>query len=139
MTVMFDTSMCVHVIRRKPPEVLERIRAAPRGSLFVPTIVMAELQCGVIKSANPHKNQQALAKFLQPFSLAAFTPQDAIVYGRLRADLERRGCPIGPLDTLIAAAAVARGSILVTGNDAEFRRVPGLQVENWLRTEPEAP
>jgi len=132
MTIMFDTSMCIHVIRRKPSEILERIRNTPRGSLVVPTIVMAELQCGVIKSANPHKNQRALAKFLQPFSLAAFTPQDAIVYGRLRAGLERRGCPIGPLDTLIAAAAVARESTLVTANDGEFRRVPDLKVENWL-------
>jgi len=134
---MFDTSMCVHVIRRKPPEILERIREIPRGSLLVPTIVLAELQCGVIKSASPYKNQRALARFLQPFSLAAFTPQDAIVYGRLRANLERRGCPIGPLDTLIAAAAVARSSTLVTTNHGEFGRVPGLKVENWLGTSPE--
>ncbi len=132
MTVMFDTSICVHVIRHKPPGILERVRNTPRGALLVPTIVVAELQCGVIKSANPFKNQRALAIFLQPFSLAAFTPQDAVVYGRLRAGLERRGCPIGPLDTLIAAAAVARKSTLVTINDGEFRRVPGLRVENWL-------
>jgi tRNA(fMet)-specific endonuclease VapC len=66
-------------------------------------------------------------------TLAPFDAEDALAYGRLRAALERKGQMPGELDCLIAAQAVARGLVLVTGNVREFKRVPGLAVENWLR------
>ena len=63
--------------------------------------------------------------------IVEFTSADAIAYARIRSKLERKGRPIGPLDTLIAAQAVGRSLTLVSNNEREFRRVPGLIVENW--------
>ena len=72
-----------------------------------------------------------LENFLRPLRVLEFDSEDAIAYARIREALERKGKPIGPLDTLIAAQAVARGLTLVTNNEREFKRVPGLRVENW--------
>jgi len=55
------------------------------------------------------------------------------MYGQIRADLERAGTPIGPLDTMIAAHALSLGLIIVTDNEREFRRVPGLKIQNWAK------
>ena len=73
----------------------------------------------------------ALLEFLVPFSVLAFDDSAARVYGRIRAALERQGPPIGPMDMLIAAHALSEDLVLVTKNEREFRRVPGLSVENW--------
>ena len=62
-----------------------------------------------------------------------FAAMDAHAYGRIRTALERKGAVIGPLDLLIAAQAVARDLVLVSDNLREFRRVPGLRCENWMR------
>jgi tRNA(fMet)-specific endonuclease VapC len=68
---------------------------------------------------------------MRPLAVLELTSQDAIAYARVRARLERAGTPIGPLDTIIAAQAVARELTLVSNNVPEFRRVSGLRVENW--------
>jgi tRNA(fMet)-specific endonuclease VapC len=74
-----------------------------------------------------------IENFLQPLTLIDFTSDDALAYASVRAKLERAGTPIGPLDTLIAAQAVARKLALVSNNEREFHRVPGLTVQNWAR------
>jgi tRNA(fMet)-specific endonuclease VapC len=73
-----------------------------------------------------------LAKFCVPLAILPFDNAAAEAYGALRAELERQGKPIGPLDTLIAAHALSLGVTLVTNNEREFRRVAGLRVANWL-------
>lgn len=70
--------------------------------------------------------------FLAPLQRIPFEHDDAVVYARIRAALEKKGTPIGPLDTLIAAHAVARRLTLVTNNRREFSRVAGLAIENWV-------
>jgi len=75
----------------------------------------------------------ALAHFCAPLEVCPFEHDAASAYGAVRAHLERAGTPIGPLDTLIAAHALALDVTLVTNNEREFARVPGLSVENWLR------
>ena len=75
----------------------------------------------------------AVENFLRPLAIAEFTSDDAVAYAHIRARLERAGTPIGPLDTLIAAQAVARKLTLVSNNEREFRRVSGLNVQNWTR------
>ncbi|WP_019574471.1 PIN domain-containing protein [Curvibacter lanceolatus] len=77
------------------------------------------------------RNRQALEMFLTPLSILQFDDAAAWAYGDLRADLERRGTPIGALDTLIAAHALGQPARLVTNNTREFAKVPGLQLDNW--------
>jgi tRNA(fMet)-specific endonuclease VapC len=100
-------------------------------------ITEAELRLGAAKSASSARTRRLLERFLAPFQVVPFSSPDAAAYARIRAGLERAGTPIGPLDTLIAAQAVARGLILVTDNEREFRRVPGLSLQNWRRETPQ--
>jgi tRNA(fMet)-specific endonuclease VapC len=131
---LFDTDICVLQIRRRRAEnVLARMAAHPAGSFAISTITIAELQCGVAKSQDPAANLAVLTQFLAPFVIVHFDAPAAAAYGPLRAGLERSGISIGPLDTLIAAHALALKLILITNNEREFRRVPGLRVENWTR------
>jgi tRNA(fMet)-specific endonuclease VapC len=73
-----------------------------------------------------------LAEFCAPLAILPFGELAAETYGRVRAELERAGTPIGPLDTLIASHALSHQLTLITNNDREFRQVAGLSVENWL-------
>jgi tRNA(fMet)-specific endonuclease VapC len=96
-------------------------------------ITEAELRTGAAKSASQAKSLRLIENFLQPITTIDFTSDDAIAYATVRAKLERAGMPIGPLDTLIAAQALARRLTVVSNNEREFRRVAGLTVENWFR------
>jgi tRNA(fMet)-specific endonuclease VapC len=91
-----------------------------------------ELAFGVAKSGSL-RNQKVLAQFLEPLEIADFDRRAADAYGRLRAALEAAGTPIGPLDTQIAAHALALGVTLVTHNTREFARVPGLRLDDWAQ------
>jgi len=97
----------------------------------VSSITGAELAFGVAKSGS-QRNREALEKFLAPLEVLPFDVAAMHTYGPLRAELQRRGQPIGSLDTLIAAHALALGATLVTNNLEEFSRVPGLVCENWV-------
>ncbi len=101
------------------------------SEVCISSITVAELDCGVEKSALPEQNRDALNEFLAPFEIMPFDDRAAEAYGRIRADLERRGTPIGSMDMLIAAHAQSLGVPLVTNNVKEFKRVPYLQVQNW--------
>ena len=127
---LLDTDTCVYAIKEYR-DVLDAVLAQGRDDLAISVITEAELRTGAVKSASPVKNQLLVENFLRPLKILEFTSQDAIVYAHIRARLERAGTPIGPHDTIIAAQAVARDLTLVTNNEREFRRVPGLRVENW--------
>ncbi|MBI3930245.1 MAG: type II toxin-antitoxin system VapC family toxin [Armatimonadetes bacterium] len=132
MTHLLDSNICIYLVKRKPPELLERFRRLAPGDIGVSSITVAELQYGVHKSQHRERNQRALEQFLLPLILAPFDERASAVYGEVRATLERVGMPIGPLDTLIGAHALQLGVILVTNNPREFRRIPGLEVRNWV-------
>lgn len=131
MRYLLDTNICIHIIRQKSLKLIQHITSLAIHDVVLPAIVVAELQYGVQKSADPHKNQQALLQFLTPYVIVDFDEAAALAYGRIRADLEQRGLPIGPLDLLIAAQALSRNLILVTNNTREFTRIARLQVEDW--------
>jgi tRNA(fMet)-specific endonuclease VapC len=133
MRYLLDTNICIQIIRRKPSELLARLTALPMGDVGLSTITAAELHVGVQKSRDPARNAEALTMFLLPLEIADFNYAAAEAYGRIHATLEAAGTPIGPLDTLIAGHAASLDVILVTDNVAEFSRVPGLRIENWLR------
>jgi tRNA(fMet)-specific endonuclease VapC len=131
MRFMLDTNICIYAIKQRPPEVLAALRAQEVAGLGLSSVTVAELAFGVAKSGSA-RNQKALEQFLEPLEIADFDRSAALVYGRLRAALEAAGTPIGPLDTQIAAHALALGVILVSNNQREFARVPGLRLEDWV-------
>ncbi|MDO9002186.1 MAG: type II toxin-antitoxin system VapC family toxin [Aquabacterium sp.] len=132
MTARFllDTNICIYTIKQTPLAVIERLRQHASDTLAVSSITAAELYFGVAKSGSA-RNRLALSQFLSSLQILPFDQAAADVYGNVRAHLERSGTPIGPLDTQIAAHALALGFTMVTNNTREFERVPGLKVENW--------
>ena len=130
MSYMLDTNICIYVINARPPLVLERFRREQLGSICVSSVTAAELAFGVAKSGSL-RNREALEMFLVPLEVLPFDNAVMWHYADLRADLERRGEPIGALDTMIAAHAIACNTTLVSNNTREFSRVAGLSLENW--------
>ena len=128
---LLDTNTCIYLIRRRPKEVLQRFERFEVGEVGVSVITVSELRYGVEKSTRPEQNLRALEQFLLPLEVLNFGPEATVSYGRVRASLEERGMPIGPLDALIAAHALSLGATLVTNNTREFERVSGLQIEDW--------
>lgn len=131
--ILLDTNICIYIINAKPADVLERFRKYRMGEVGLCSVVAAELAFGVAKSGSL-RNRQALEMFLAPLTILPFDQQASWVYGDLRADLQKRGTPIGSLDTLIAAHALSQQATLVTNNTREFAMVPGLRLENWYPT-----
>ena len=131
MKWLLDTNVCIAVIRQRPESALRRLRGKQVGQVGLSTITLAELEFGAAKSQQPAKARAALREFLLPLEVVTFDEGAAEAYGTVRAAMEKKGRPIGPLDTLIAAHALALGTVLVTSNTREFRRVPGLSVEDW--------
>ena len=132
MRFMLDTNSCISLIKRKPANILRRIKSLSPGEAGLSAITLAELRYGVAKSAQKERNGQALAEFLLPLEIADFDETAADAYGEIRAALEKAGTPIGPLDTQIGAHALSLGAVLVTHNTREFRRIPELAVQDWL-------
>lgn len=128
---LLDTNTCIYIINRRPPAVFERFEALAVGELGISSITGAELSFGVDKSGSV-RNRQALDKFLVPLEICVFDESAMRQHGAVRSQLERQGTPIGALDTLIAAHALALGCVLVTNNVREFRRVTGLALDNWV-------
>ena len=132
MKYLLDTNICIYLIKKKPFSVIDKFNKYSVGDLGVSSITVAELFYGVQKSQHRKQNQAALMQFMAPLEIAEFDNDAAFNYGQIRADLERKRRPIGSLDTLIAGHAVSLGVALVTNNEREFSRVPGLNVENWV-------
>ena len=130
--ILLDTNICIHVINARPPAVLERFRKYRMGEIGLCSVVAAELAYGVAKSGSA-RNREALEMFLAPLIILPFDVAALWAYGDLRAELERKGTPIGSLNTMIAAHALSHKSILVTNNSREFAIVPGLALENWVQ------
>ncbi len=130
MKFMLDTNVLIHLIKHKPLQVMARFAAHPLTEVCISSISVAELEYGVMKSRS-QKNRRILDGWLQLIDRPAFDDNAARAYGAIRCDLESKGTPIGPMDTLIAAHAFALGVTLVTNNVREFSRVPGLILEDW--------
>lgn len=129
--ILLDTNICIYIINSKPAAVLQRFRQYRIGEVGICSVVAAELAYGVAKSGSS-RNRQALEMFLAPLAVLPFDERAVWTYGDLRAELERRGEPIGSLDTMIAAHALSQQATSVTNNTREFAKVPGLQLDNWV-------
>jgi len=133
MEYLLDTNICIYIIKKNPIIVFDKFRGLSVGSVGISSITLAELQYGIMKSSYPEKNQEALDKFLTPLEILDFDYKATIEYGKIRADLEKIGTPIGPLNTLIAAHAKSLDLTLVTNNVREFERIFGLKTVNWTK------
>lgn len=130
---LLDTNIVSLALKGRSPAAVERLRAHPRAKVAISVITEMELRFGVAKHPNPERIKPAIDEFLDTVTTAPLPDDIAGVYGTLRAELERRGSPIGPLDTIIAAHAIAAGVVLVTNNAREFGRVRGLRCEDWTK------
>ena len=132
MRWMLDTNTCIYIMKHHPPQVQARLRRVAIGEVGISAIVLAELRFGVEKSRRRDENTAALTDFLS-FCLVLDWPQQATErYARIRNTLEAQGTPIGSNDLLIAAHALHLGCTLVTNDVEEFRRVSGLDIDNWI-------
>ena len=132
MKFLLDTDTFSAIAARRHPAALERLSALPDGAAGICWITWGEIAFGIRRSKPAQRTLSGIEALRR--SLLRLPLDEAVVeqYARLRAALEAKGRPIGPNDSWIAAHALSHSLTLVTGNEREFRRVPGLKVENWL-------
>jgi tRNA(fMet)-specific endonuclease VapC len=131
MRYLLDTNICIYIIKKSPSRVLGKLTSVQVGDAAISSITLSELEYGVAKSSKPQQNREALSAFLTPFEILSYDQSAAAHYGAIRSYLEKKGILIGPMDLLIAAHALSLSLTMVTNNVREFRRVPGLLLENW--------
>ena len=128
---LLDTNACIAIINQRPITVREHLIAHPISATAISILSRFELQYGVLRSARVEQNQRTLNAFLAYLQVLPWTDSQADEAAAVRIDLERKGTPIGPFDTLIAAHARSIKAVLVTHNTREFARVAGLTVTDW--------
>lgn len=128
---LLDTNAVISLVARRSEPLLQRVEASEPGSLAVSSVVAHELYFGAYRSERVAYNLETLRLLFTDLAILDFDREDARVAGEIRAELKRRGTPIGPYDTLIAGQAKARGLTLVTNNTGEFSRIAGLRIEDW--------
>ena len=128
---MLGTNICIYAIKHKPENVFRKLQAVDPRDVCVSSVTYAELVHGVEKSAAGEKNRVALYMLLANIEILDFDVDAADCYGKIRADLEKKGTPIEPLDMMIAGHAQSLGYTVVTNKVKEFSRVRNLKIENW--------
>ena len=131
MIYMLDTNICIYAIKHKSEKVFQKLQEVEPEDVCVSSVTYAELVHGVEKSAAVEKNRLALSLLLANIDILDFDVNAADHYGKIRADLEKKGTPIGTLDMMIAGHARSLGLTVVTNNVKEFSRVDNLKIENW--------
>ena len=133
MRYMLDTNICIYSIKHKPEQVFLRLQEHNPADICISSVTYAELVYGVEKSQAVEKNRLALTLLLSNIEILNFDALAAESYGKIRADLEKQGTPIGPLDMMIAGHAKSLGYTVVTNNTKEFKRIKDLKLENWTK------
>ena len=128
---MLDTNTLIYFFKGMG-EVEEHLFSYSPKDIFIPSIVIYELQVGIAKSNNPKKREKQLSTILEQVNIIEFGEKEAKVSALIRADLERKGTPIGAMDILIAGSAKAHNLTLITHNTKEFMRVEGLSLNDWF-------
>jgi tRNA(fMet)-specific endonuclease VapC len=134
---MLDTNICIYVIKNRPAQLRDRFNSSA-DQLCISVITLAELIYGAEKSARPRENHAVVEQFCARLDILPFADRAATHYGQLWAELEQAGKPIGLHDMMIAGHARSEGLTVVTNNAREFRRIPGLRLENWIQRHPGA-
>lgn len=129
---LLDTNICIYLIKKKPSTVLDQFKRHSPQNVAISSITLFELEYGVQKSQYIQKTQDALNKFLLPITILDIDCSAATSAAVIRAELEKKGTPIGPYDLLIAGLARSQNLTLVTNNTKEFERIDNLQIQNWI-------
>ncbi|UCF98975.1 MAG: PIN domain-containing protein [Spirochaetaceae bacterium] len=134
MKYLFDTDTITTLLKPRPPQrLLRRIQNVEPRNQHISTITISEISYGAHKNNNPRKHLDFLELNVLPrVRVLTFDDTAAYMAGRIRAEKEKLGQPLAPLDLQIAAIAKANGCILVTGNIRHFESIPGLEVQNWI-------
>lgn len=134
MTVRFllDTNICIYIARHNPPAVRARFEQVASDAVAMSVVTLGELRHGAEKSQAAPKAIAALARLQAAIQVMNLGEEAGVHYGQIRSALEKAGSPVGNNDLWIAAHARSQGWTLVTNNEREFLRIPGLQVENWV-------
>lgn len=130
---LLDTSVCVAALRDPQCVAARRIAQLQAGQVFISALVLAELEFGLSLSAKKAQNRVALHNFLEYIPVEDWPAGAAVLYGEVRAAMRTAGAQIGAVDFLIGIHALSRAAMVITDNEKDFRRVPGLKVENWLK------
>ncbi len=129
---LLDTNICIYIAKQRPVTVMDRFCDLQVGDLGMSIITHGELCFGAEKSRDSERAFEVLGRLTELIPVLSFPETAAQIYGVVRAALEKRGQPIGANDLWIAAHAVSAGLTLVSNNCREFKRVPGLKLENWV-------
>jgi len=130
---MLDTNICIYIAKHRPPEVRSRFERLKPGQLVMSAITYGELSYGVSKSSQRTQALTQLEELVQDVPVEELDSRAAETYGEIRASLEKQGQIIGNNDLWIAAHALALNLTLATNNEREFKRIPGLSLENWTK------
>lgn len=127
---MLDTDICSYIIKGHCENLTKKLIMHQADCISISAITLAELKYGVIKKGSV-KIKQKVTAFLEMIPIIAFDESAATIYAKIRHDVELAGTPIGNMDMLIAACAIASQSILVTNNQKHFAHIKNLNLENW--------
>jgi tRNA(fMet)-specific endonuclease VapC len=130
---MLDTNMCIYIAKQRPPEVRARFERLKPGQLVMSAITYGELYYGASKSSQQAKALAQLQELVQDIPVEELDSRASEAYGEIRATLEKEGRLIGNNDLWIGAHALALNLTLATNNEREFKRIPGLSLENWTK------
>lgn len=128
---MLDTDIAIYTIKNRPAQVREAFKRH-QGQMCISSVSVGELIFGAERSSQVERNLRDVEAFVARLDVAPFDLDAATHFGQVRAELYNAGTPIGPYDMMIAGQARALGLTLITNNQREFERVPGLRVENWV-------
>ena len=128
---LLDTNTIIYFFKGLG-NVAEILLSKAPEDIAIPAIALYELEVGIAKSINPKKRKIQLESLVSRITVLPFTEKGAEISAKIRAELEKQGTPIGPLDNLIAGIALYSNTILVTHNLKEFSRVKGLIIEDWF-------
>jgi len=131
MNYLLDTNVCIRYLKGRTPSIRDAIHSRLPKQLVICAIVRAELFFGAMKSNYPTETLAIQRQFIDQFPTLPFDDEAALIFGTIRADLQRQGKPIGPYDLQIAAIALANDLTLVTHNTGEFSRIDGLRLADW--------
>jgi tRNA(fMet)-specific endonuclease VapC len=132
MRYLLDTDTCIYIAKHKPTSALAHFERLRPGDVAMSVVTYLELVYGAAKSLHVEANLARIEQLSRLIPVEPLAASAGAHYGKLRAELERKGSTVGGYDLLIAAHALTLGLILVTNNVREFRRVPGLRIENWV-------
>ena len=129
---LLDTNICSYLMKGTYPILNKKVLSMPVSELAISTVTVFGFEYGAVKKGWGENTRRKLYMMLSPFTVIPFDTKDALMAGKIRADLSKRGVQIGVYDVLIAAQGIARDMTVVTHNTRELIRVPNIKLEDWV-------